>query len=475
MNIIENDFKSVETITSEYRNHIDYLKGIAKEIFGIMENKLNEFCKEERIVSENSVYPELYPFGITYRVKSDVSLREKVLRASLLSQITIDNKNEIMKRIYANLDDIIGITILLDTNRYLAEFANMIKSNRFENIELTKEGETEKSFSKDLKYHNIKMRYRSNKNEWIPIEIQIKSRFLFDYANLEHKLIYKNNDVSLMKNANYEIMRLITPSIVTLENIVDTVEGSLEQSEGEVLDYTRKKVVEKKLKEKYLDKYRLIASFIDDIDFIIVSGYKAWGKMRKDDIDISGLDDEVGFETYLNLITEERAFPIIQLSGDTSFLLKIISDFIKNQVEITKNILCHEKLSKINYTASIYEVDFIKETVEEYMELFKEKHIKKLNIPGKILTYSHKNKKYENSTCDILEKAIEKTQEIFENLEEPVIEKRQEFLSGLLTAIVGKEKYDNVERILMEIDLEDEICGVMEMIESARKENENED
>lgn len=106
---------------------LEKLKSQSEAIYKTIQMNLENLCIENNITTSNSVYKEIFPFSIIYRVKRGESLKEKVIRKSLFEDIYSENKDEIKNNIYYNIDDLIGFTILVDTSKKLDDFLNFIE------------------------------------------------------------------------------------------------------------------------------------------------------------------------------------------------------------------------------------------------------------------------------------------------------------------------------------------------------------
>ena len=186
--------------------------------------------------------------------------------------------------------------------------------------------------------------------EVVPIEIQIKSTVVSAFTNIQHKLIYKNKDVSIMRDNNDRILKSVTPSVIAIENIIDSVEESFTSSEEVVETYQR----QKKIKQLILGKVEGTSdfdSFIKDIDTIINRSLQ--GKLIKS----GGTDKEKEEEFWKSLCEEKEVLDFS--SNQEDFIIKILTYVCKIDFEFISNIIYYDyfvnhEIGKKDYLDSVY-------------------------------------------------------------------------------------------------------------------------
>lgn len=325
--------RKADEIKDIYINELfEDLEGLTNSIYKNLRKELELLCKEADLVTSNSVYQEIYPFSLIFRVKKPESLKEKIIRKSLYDEIYDQDSTYVTVNILDKVNDLIGITILIDTSKNLEIFANFLFSDKIKGIRtITTHDQSKKEFG-DLLYYNVKVIYDKSGIK-IPIEIQIKSTIVSAFTNIQHKLIYKNRDVYIMKENNDLMLKSITPSVITIEKVIDSVEQSFLDSEIAVEAYERQKRIQKLIYEKSGDD-PIFDVFIKDIDKII-------GRSVKGEIIKCKKEKLKDFEIETNFwdkLSEEKKMVALN-SGDKSFLLKILlsigyidEDFILNTV-----------------------------------------------------------------------------------------------------------------------------------------------
>lgn len=328
---------------------LEDLEGKLETIQRNLKSSLEELCVQSGITTSNSVYHEIFPFSLIFRVKKGESLKEKVIRKYLYEDIYDSDSSKIVENIYSKVNDLIGITILIDTNKNLESFANFLYQGKINEIEAITPKADALSTLGDLKYYNIKANYKKMQ-EVVPIEIQIKSTVVSAFTNIQHKLIYKNKDVSIMRDNNDRILKSVTPSVIAIENIIDSVEESFTSSEEVVETYQR----QKKIKQLILGKVEGTSdfdSFIKDIDTIINRSLQ--GKLIKS----GGTDKEKEEEFWKSLCEEKEVLDFS--SNQEDFIIKILTYVCKIDFEFISNIIYYDyfvnhEIGKKDYLDSVY-------------------------------------------------------------------------------------------------------------------------
>lgn len=204
-----------ESVGEYYSDNLeDELKAELKIIMDNLEKYFESRCIEENKIISNSVYESILPFSFKTRIKSKISLEEKIIR----NDIKLDSIDD--KAILEKFDDLIGITILSTTIRYqdlaLEYLLSFIKENEGTIKLLSGSDEKKFLFGNDrIGYYHLKLSYNG-----FPVEIQIKSIFLSAFADIEHSLFYKDHDIHELKSYNKKIMHSLAPILIDLEEIL---------------------------------------------------------------------------------------------------------------------------------------------------------------------------------------------------------------------------------------------------------------
>lgn len=350
----------------------------SEAIYKNLQKSLEKLCVENRITTSNSVYKEIFPFSIIYRVKRGESLKEKVIRKSLFEDIYSENEGEIKKNIYLKMDDLIGFTILVDTSKKLLDFKNFIEKNLNEieclNSNVSKLGE--------LTYYNIKAKYHTElegQKKIIPFEIQIKSTITSAFTNIQHKLIYKNQDVSILKNNNDLMLKSVTSSVIAIEKVIDSVEESFVNSDTEIEKYYRQKKIQE-LIHKEIDNKQTFDVFISDIDNIVKRAIE--GEILLSNC--SSDEKKKVTDKFWQLFSEKNEIDTIEI--DTKIVvLKILDSITTINKELIKKVVCYDYYLKMHCMINFEENGEHIQKIEEIMQYINSLNSRDISIFERIL------------------------------------------------------------------------------------------
>lgn len=296
----------LENIIQDYDNNLrPKLEKINEKIIESIKKHLENRCEDSGQIQKNSVYPNLFPFMIESRVKSSVSLKEKIVRKGLFKRLSESEK--ISDEIQNIFDDLIGLTILVDTSFKIDSFANFIFDLKKFSDDFTITTKDIKNAEKklgSLNYYNIKAEYKDDTGSY-KVEIQIKSNIVFSFANLQHKLIYKNNSILMSKKAIDLMIKSVTPAILAIEGVINDAEELLKNSEIEKNEYKNKEIIQNWLGKISSTEKEILYSYIDDIhvvfNYVAVSKNKIWEVIEssKDNLDLLALLNSHDYLWYL--------------------------------------------------------------------------------------------------------------------------------------------------------------------------------
>lgn len=188
------------------------------------------------LFSKNSVRDIKY-FNIIYRIKEDKSLKEKFYRNNLLNKdfsfiknltdSQIESEKDRIRTTFKGLGDIIGIKILTDLNTDCRKIYSLLRNyeSKFisENINLDKN---------DLKSQPTVMDngldiYKINAT-FTPyvFELQIKSKLLSVWGDMEHSIFYKDYFISPVRENTQATMNHIGKLLFQIDDFLESVRES---------------------------------------------------------------------------------------------------------------------------------------------------------------------------------------------------------------------------------------------------------
>lgn len=450
---IDKMIEKVEEIEKVYLEDIyKQLDKPLKKLDLFLQEEIKKKCVEKDLVMSNSVYPELLPFTIINRVKTPISLREKLIRTEKFFEVHADNRERIKENILNSIDDLVGFTILLDTSLYLEDLYLCVKDlvNESPSLDIIEDG---KKYIGQLEYYNLKLICCRNK-ETFNFEVQIKSSMVSAFTNLEHKLMYKNNKVMISKTNSQNMINSVTPAIIAAENVLDTAIMSIKTNEEQREDFERKDKIEKLLQFNN-DNKTMFSSYIDRLDEIIDKASK-------------------GFVTYNNSEIEEfwtkykKDNSILEIK-DNNILISLLQNILDINEEFLENILFYE-----------YKDSNLKKLFNEHMKLFREVLKRDEELKNSIYKESSRLKDTIQYSVDFAHECIAGIKEFYEEDEEHIniIEQKLftlyfEFLHTKRVKIDKKE----IEDIIDDTQLEDyklDIIAIVMQVLSEKSESEEE-
>lgn len=371
----------------------------SKNLEGKLKNNLNELIEkiekfiedksiEEGTILNNSVYKSIIPFSYKSRVKSQLSIEEKVIRNDIkLESISEDG-------LLICFDDLIGITILTTTIgfqdtafKYLKDF---IEANA-DSIKVISGMESKKSIfnNQRIQYYHIKILYFN-----YPVEIQIKSVFLSAFADIEHTLFYKDHEIHELKNYNKKIMHSLAPMLINIEEILhDIYTYDISYMESEMLKTKIYNYIDDNKKEIFgIENDRGRLSYVINQTSQILCSYFSEKMIDFDDSMFNGgmtecrdikiirhfYKDSISFNAVSRLLNDEsdfiKTYLMFELKLDDKYIEKI--DYISEKIDIFFD-------SMINISESDIFKDFDLKTNIKLKELFEHFEIELENFTEK--------------------------------------------------------------------------------------------
>lgn len=229
---IDNQIKIFKKIEDLYKISRDELNEVEESLKKNIEEILDLFFKDYKLSSKNTtaVNPSKY-YHIKTRVKSTISLKEKMLRKNLGLKISLnhsldlenfDSKLDEVKSSLFLLDDIIGVRIVteLKSDCYNA-YALITEKNAYFNTkkiifsidELTNQPEMMKN---GLPIFRIKGIYK----DIYGFELQIKSKIDEAWGEMDHSIFYKDYATSPIKNTVQVTMNNVGELLDKIEDLL---------------------------------------------------------------------------------------------------------------------------------------------------------------------------------------------------------------------------------------------------------------
>lgn len=222
---------------------------------------------EDILIDSNEGY-----LNINTRVKSSFSLKEKIIRNNYY------NKYSKPKELLANLSDLIGIRVecrfIQDENVIYKTFKkhfNKVYYDGFyyneenDKVRLDLNGKQPQEQKNGFKIFRIDGRYDHN-GEIINFELQIKSLVNIFWGEIEHKIIYKNNNYLLGDGFLRDIMSSIKKNLTMIDHQLLIIYNQF-NTQNSINPVMRKNQIEKLLSKIIYDIFSMKMS--DNIGFIV--------------------------------------------------------------------------------------------------------------------------------------------------------------------------------------------------------------
>ncbi len=220
MNPIESSKRKTDYVISNYEAELQpELTQKSKEIVGVFKKVFDQLSNEFGL-SEGKDIKRIKYYSFVDRVKETNSLREKIFRIDLLVSEFKDLKDnfkdtlqtkEMVNKMLLSLDDLIGVRIIVDLDSDCQQALNLIKhaqNSKFTTLDVEFIGDLDAQPQKmrnGLHIYKIKCLYRKKYH----FELQIKSKLLNAWGDMEHSLFYKDYTVSPVKDSTQATMNHI--------------------------------------------------------------------------------------------------------------------------------------------------------------------------------------------------------------------------------------------------------------------------
>jgi ppGpp synthetase/RelA/SpoT-type nucleotidyltranferase len=235
MDLIEKELLKINFVVQQYSDECD---NAFANTTTIITNKLkkiiDELASQFFLISINSVRKTKH-YSFSTRVKDAESLKEKIIRNNLFSssfsvEDGFDPENgdliSSVKDELFNLDDLIGIKILADLNSDCVRMYELIKSPEFisrakaqgiilNESDLRSQPQTMRN---GLKIYKIKGKY-----EKYNFELQIKSKIISAWGDMEHSIFYKDYSVSPVRDTTQSSMNHVGKLLFEIDDFLESI------------------------------------------------------------------------------------------------------------------------------------------------------------------------------------------------------------------------------------------------------------
>lgn len=256
------------------------LKNTAISIVNKIKSVIDDNGNDFDLFSKNSVRDIKY-FNIVYRIKEEKSLREKFYRGNLLSKnftflkniSNIENEKTRIKQTFKGLGDIIGVKILTDLNVDCKKIHSLLRTHEskldIDDIKLNKDDLSSQPtvMTNGLDIYKI----NAHLNQYA-FELQIKSKLLSVWGDMEHSIFYKDYFISPVRENTQATMNHIGKLLFQIDDFLESVRESnkLFHEKSDVISFLTwfDKNYSEKIRNKLADVGYKIDSFSELLYFI---------------------------------------------------------------------------------------------------------------------------------------------------------------------------------------------------------------
>lgn len=205
----------------------------------IFSDLFSEFSKNYNLHYQNSANDGVY-YSFHSRLKSDNSLKEKLVRKNLILNLKEDSSNSLVdaeevKNFLYSLDDLLGFKIIGELEVDVEEIVSLLSENanwlslRGIDIELKVVNPNATGVKKygtpmknGLDIYKFKCKY-SYLDKSYNFELQVKSKLISAWGDMEHVIFYKDRLGSGIKESNQNIMNKVGLMITSIDHLLYSI------------------------------------------------------------------------------------------------------------------------------------------------------------------------------------------------------------------------------------------------------------
>jgi len=239
MDIVQNEKILINELINIYKENdfIDDLDNTAKSISIKLKTLLNDKGEENGLISKNSIRDLKY-FSLVHRIKEPDSLKEKFYRGNLLQEnfktykfksgAEVYRQRNDVKKTFRKCDDLIGVKILTDLNEDCKKVISILRSNESylndQRITLNKEDlAAQPTIMKNgLEIYKIKGEFNADYS----FELQIKSKIVSAWGDMEHSIFYKDYFISPVRETTQATMNHIGKLLYQIDDFLLSVRNA---------------------------------------------------------------------------------------------------------------------------------------------------------------------------------------------------------------------------------------------------------
>ena len=235
MDLIEKELVKINFVVKQYSDECDNaFANTTITITNKLKKVIDELASNFSLTSTNSVRKAKH-YSFSTRVKDAESLKEKIIRNNLFnSSFSVEDDFDpqdgdlisLVKNELLNLDDLIGIKILADLNSDCVKMYELIKSPEFiarskaQSIVLN---ETDISSQPQKMRNGLNIYKIKGKYEKYNFELQIKSKIISAWGDMEHSIFYKDYSVSPVRDTTQSSMNHVGKLLFEIDDFLESI------------------------------------------------------------------------------------------------------------------------------------------------------------------------------------------------------------------------------------------------------------
>lgn len=221
--------EELDSISALYDHHRVSFTEITLEIVSIFKELLESKSEEFKLTYNNSAYPGYY-FSFSSRVKTVKSFKEKLVRSNdvlKFMDLTLDEDKE---KLLKSLDDLIGIKILGELEEDVTSICSLISSNlnwlSSKGIQIDTDMDSLPVQMKNgIDIFKMSCSFKKDDQTFL-FELQVKSKLLSAWGDMEHSIFYKDYSGSAIKSSIQKVMNDVGRNLLSLDALLYSIRSS---------------------------------------------------------------------------------------------------------------------------------------------------------------------------------------------------------------------------------------------------------
>lgn len=290
MELIEKELVSINFIVAQFTDEREALyEKITVTITEKLKKIIDELAPNFSLTSITTVR-KIKHYTFSPRVKDAESLKEKLIRNNLFNDFIdilpngfIPTDGDLIKRVKDKLiesDDLIGIKILTDLNTDCKKMFELINSSEFitkakaQDINLNQEDlkKQPQPMRNGLDIYKIRGKY-----DKFNFELQIKSKIISAWGDMEHSIFYKDYAISPVRDSAQKSMNHVGKLLFQIDDFVESIRSANKDYSQNAFALMFLQWFDSKYNERIRAKLDNVGFRMDGISELLYSSYKTLG------------------------------------------------------------------------------------------------------------------------------------------------------------------------------------------------------